>query len=405
MATLSRSRPALNRRTLLAALAGSSLAPALPVRLAHADGAADNAALAEVLRKAWEGRYAGKAGGLTMIIQSPKQGYFASTIPGVTETSFFRGASITKTFTAASIMLLDAQGKLRIDDRIADPMPGRSEPYLPEGAGYAIPYRDQITIRQLLSHRAGVFDLANMPMPKDLAVPYAGEVYTDWRVAQDPEHTFTPDELIGVLATTQVSRNPPGDAQHYSDTHYTLLERIVQNVSGLPLDEFKQQEFLVPNGLVNTHFVVDGKDSKLPSPAIAGHNLDSNGVTLAQDYNYTYDPGSGNLVTTPADLVRWIRRLIRGEAGLPESQVTRMMDMAEGSDYGLGILRKSSGDVFLGYGHNGGTAGYLTDALHNPDNDVSYVLQSSLIDFIDLGGELDWLGVVAKDALQRLGLV
>lgn len=392
----------LSRRAMLGCAAANGLA--LFPRLALADEAAGNAALAEVLKSAWQGRYAGKSGGLTMIVQTPSGQFFGSTIPGVTETSFFRAASITKTFTAASIMLLDARGKLRIDDRIADPMPGSTRPYLPEGPGFAIPYRDRITIRQLLSHRAGVFDLANMTVPNDLAVPYAGTVYTDWRAAQDPTHTFTTDELIGVLAETQLSRTAPGDGQHYSDTHYALLEKIVQNVSGLPLDEFKQRAFVEPLGLNDTHFVVDGRDSKLPSPAIAGYVFDSAGLTLAQDYNYSYDPGSGNLVTTPADLVRWIRALIRGEAGVPASQIARMIDMPAGTDYGLGILRKSSDGVFLGYGHNGGTAGYLTDALHNPQTGVSYVLQCSLIDFTGIGEELGWLGTVAKDALQKLGL-
>lgn len=53
-------------------------------------------------------------------------------------------------------------------------MPGRSEPYLPDNADYAIPYKDQITIRQLLSQRAGVFDVSNQSVPIDSPLPYAG---------------------------------------------------------------------------------------------------------------------------------------------------------------------------------------------------------------------------------------
>ena len=392
------------RRAVLGALAASAVMPFAKGLRAAAPTPVMSEALRDALSASWKARYGGRSGGLTMMVQAPDAAFFASTLDGVTPDTFFRGASITKTFTAASIMLLDQRGQLRIDDAITAAMPGRPDPYLPEGPGFAIPNKEQITIRQLLGHRAGVFDLANTAIPATLALPYAGEVYTDWAVARDPHHTFDTDELIGVLAATQLSHSPPGQGFHYSDTHYTLLEKIVQRVSGQPLDEFKASEFVKPNGLAATHFVVDGHDTDLPEPAIAGFILDSDGVKPMQNYNYSYDPGSGNLVTTSADLVRWIRRLIRGEAGVSPAQIARMTEMSADTPYGLGILRKSAGDTVLGYGHNGGTAGYLTDALHNPATDVSYVLQCSLIDFTAIGDQINWLSTVGKDALQRLGL-
>jgi len=405
MKTLSTTPRGPNRRTLLGAMAGGLLVPPFAAGTASTVASARDDALADVLRASWEARYGGKGGGLTMLVQAADGDHFASTLAAVTPHSFFRGASITKTFTAASIMILDQRGKLRIDDQITDPIPGRSDPYLPEGPGFAIPYRDRITIRQLLSHRAGVFDLTNTMIPRGLPFPYAGDDYTGWRMDGEPEHSFTTDELIGVLAETQLSYSAPGESQHYSDTHYTLLERIVQNVSGLSRDQFKISELLEPNHLDNTHFVVDGHDTRLPEPAIAGFTIGTDGIIATQNYNYTYDPGSGNLVTTPADLVQWMSKLIRGEAGVTASQIARMIDMQPGSDYGLGILRKSSDGVFLGYGHNGGTAGYLTDALHNPQTGITYVLQCALLDFPHVHGQLDWLGVVARNALQRLDLI
>lgn len=389
-----RHHPSLTRRSLLALAAGAALAgPGF---------AASGEDLAAQLAARWQQRYGSKPGGLTFLALTPQGEVFATTLDGVTRRSHFRGASTTKTFTAAAIMLLDQRGLLAIDDVLTATMPGKSEPYLPDTPGLAIPHKAQITIRQLLGHRAGVFDLANQEIPADRPVPYAGLRYVDWQVAQDAHHSFTKPELIGVLAATQVSNAAPGSGYRYSDTHYTLLGEIVERVSGQPLDQFKVAELLKPNGLNDTHFVVDGHESTLPSPAIAAASLIEGKAVPADDYNYSYDPGSGNVFTTPADLARWIRLLVRGEAGVSPGQVARMCDVAADSHYGLGLSQKSSGTFALGFGHNGGTPGFLTDLAYDPASDMGYVLVSSLIDFGDLVGQLVWMDEVAAGALQMI---
>lgn len=385
----------ISRRDLVALAACSALFGP-PAMASEAD------AVTALLASRWQQRYAGKPGGLTFLALTPKGDVFATTIDGVTAVSHFRGASTTKTFTAAAIMLLDQRGLLKIDDVLTATMPGKSEPYLPDTAGFAVPNKDRITIRQLLGHRAGVFDLANQEIPADKPVPYAGKRYVDWQVEQDAHHSFTKPELIGVLATTKVVNGEPGAAYHYSDTHYTILGEIVERVSGMPLDQFKATELLKPNGLADTHFVIDGHESTLPPPAIGGFALEQGKAVAADDYNYSYDPGSGNVFTTPADLSHWIRLLVRGEAGVSKEQLARMCEVAADSHYGLGISRKSSGSFDLGFGHNGGAPGFLTDLAYNPDNDMGYVLVSSLIDFDDLGNQLAWLDEIAAAALQLI---
>ncbi len=364
--------------------------------------AGDSDPLATALGARWQQRYAGKPGGLTLLALTPKGPFFATTLEGVTAGSHFRGASTTKTFTAAAIMLLDQRGLLNIDDALTATIPGRNEPYLPDTPAFAVPNKSLITIRQLLGHRAGVFDLANQEVPATKPVPYAGMRYVDWRVAQDAHHSFTKDELIGVLATIQMSNDKPGASYHYSDTHYTILGEIVERVSGKPLDQFKASELLTPNGLKDTHFVVDGRESTLPAPSIEAFALEQGKITAADDYNYSYDPGSGNIFTTPADLSHWIRSLVRGEAGVSPHQVARMCDVAADSQYGLGLSRKMAGSFDLGFGHNGGAPGFLTSLAYNPANDMGFVLVSSLIDFDDLRGQLGWMDEVAADALQQI---
>jgi D-alanyl-D-alanine carboxypeptidase len=382
------------RRNLLMLAAASAVAG--PAR------ADDAAALSTLLAARWQARYGGKPGGLTFLAITPKGEFFATTLDGVTPQSHFRGASTTKTFTAAAIMLLDQRGQLKIDDVLTATMPGKTEPYLPDTPDFAVPYKDQITIRELLSHRAGVFDITNQPVPAGLPLPYAGMSYLEWQVKQDPDHSFTPDELIGVLAATQASNSKPGAGYRYSDSHYGILAKIVERVSGTPLDQFNNKELLTPNGLKDTQFVVDGHRRTLPPPAISGFSLENGKVTPQDDYNYSYDPGSGNVFTTPADLARWIRLLVRGEAGVSAAQVARMSDVMPDSQYGLGLSHKTSGSFDLGFGHNGGTEGFLTNLACNPKTETAYVLVSSLIDFDALVAEIVWLDETAAVALQLL---
>jgi D-alanyl-D-alanine carboxypeptidase len=163
------------------------------------------------------------AGGMAVNIITPDTQYFAATgfnRPTVPNDTHFRGASTTKTFTGAAILLLHQQGVLNIDDTIDEFFPGSDTPYVPANANYDIPYKSQITIRQLLGHRAGVFDVSNSDIPATAKAPYAGMRYADYitEVLGQAEHTFTFDELVGVVAANQLSYFAPGTAFHYSNT-------------------------------------------------------------------------------------------------------------------------------------------------------------------------------------------
>lgn len=173
-------------------------------------------------------------------------------------------------------------------------------------------------------------------------------------------------------------------------------------MSGVPLDQFKDRELLQPNGLTQTHFVVDGHETTLPAPAIAGFSLKKGKATEQDDYNYSYDQGSGNVFTTPANLTRWIHGLVMGESGVTKQQVARMTEVWPDSHYGLGLSHKQSGSTHLGFGHNGGTDGYLTAPACNPATGTAFVLQCSLIDFDDLGGEFGWLDATTAESLALI---
>ena len=366
---------------------------------------AQNEQLKEMLVERWNAKFPGRLGSLTIHMLAPNGEFFASTNSLVTPSAHFRGASVTKTFTAASIMLLVKSNKFKLTDK------------LDQVLSIDIPYKREIDVSQLLNHTAGVFDLVNNPVPKNnpkfpLAdqYEYAGKSYLQWvtdNTANGENHSFTKDELIGVLVDTQLYHSKPGDQFKYSDQHYTVLGKIVEVHSGMPLNDFIATNFLSKNGLDQINFVTDGSQWSLPAPYIRGYTIDSGSMVEREttEYNYSYDPGSGNLVTNTANLVRWIRKLVKGEMGLSETTINEMVTITKPSTYyGLGLKRMMTpSGVMLGWGHTGGTEGYLTDAYHDPMTDVSYVLQCSLYDSSGTTEEAIWMAETALNARNIIG--
>ncbi len=343
------------------------------------------------LDSAWGAYSNGKpgfGGGVAMQILSPGGDYFLSTAMGNNVKNYyrFRSASTTKTFTAAAIMLLYQQGLLDIDDYITDDIPGTSNPYIPDTVDYDIPYKHQITIKMLLMHWGGVFDVANSNIPEDKGPPFGGKNYIDYVKEGDPYHQFTFDELLGIVAQYQLSDSAPGLKYHYSNTGYSLLGKIIERVSGVNYNDFIRDEFIFGNGLSDTSLVVNSHQNALPSPFVPGYFYTGASplVDVTED-NLTANIAEGNLITTPYDLALWCRRLLSGEAGLTEDTVEIMKQAAlpqkEGSSvlYGLGLEYVPG----LGWGHGGAHQGYLTDMYHNTDTGITTLMFTNVWNITD----------------------
>ena len=331
---------------------------------------------------------------------TPQGNFYASTnMPNGSKDSHFRAASTTKTFTSAAIMLLHQQGKLNINDLITANIPGSSEPYVPNTNDYNIPNKNQITIKLLLKHRAGVFDVTNEYIPSAEAVPYAGQNYLLYVEASSPEHQFTFDELVGVVATCELSYFAPDTSYHYSNTGYNILGKIIERVSGQRYDQFLNDNFVVPNNLTQTTFPYLGTSVYPPTPYETGYKYENQTLTEDTKDNMSGNVSEGNVLTTPSDLANWIRKLVRGEAGLTADTVYLMTSEATSTAYGLGIFRNSG----LGFGHNGAHGGYLTDAFTDPVQDVTVVVSASVIDENDMASESNVLNNVSRAAKNILG--
>lgn len=342
--------------------------------------------------------------GLLVHLQTPAGSWTATAgLPaGVNENTHYRIASVSKTFTAAAIMLLDQQGKLRIDDKLTDPIPGTSDPYLPDTPGYAIPFKNQITIRQILSHRAGIYDIFNDPVRTAGAIPYKGLIYGTYIKASDPYHQFTLDELIGVVAANQLfyTDDERSNGYKYSDTGYSILARLVERVAGMSYDRFVSESFLKPIGMSATTSPWNGYDTTIPVPFLKGYAKDKAGFIEFVEDNMSDQVGPGNIISTPSDIATWARTLLSGRGPLTSAQITRMATVAPGNKtYGLGL-----GNSIVGIGHSGAHPGYVNLVAYNPLDDVSVVVVTPFIDYgKKMDDHLELLTSVALEARRIAG--
>ncbi len=135
--------------------------------------------------------------------------------------------SISKLFTSVAIMKLYDEGKLRLDDKVSDLLPAyQLEQKYPESG--------PITIRTLLTHSSG--------LPREAAYPY-------WT---GPDFPFPSKAQIDSKLSEQETLYPASTYFQYSNLGLTLLGEIVEEISGIPYDEYVQENILKPLGLTNT---------------------------------------------------------------------------------------------------------------------------------------------------------
>jgi D-alanyl-D-alanine carboxypeptidase len=268
----------------------------------------------------------------------------------------FRAGSLTKSLVATVVLQLVAEGRLSLADTLERWLPG------------ILPYGDQVTIRQLLSHTSGV--------PQDWAT-IAQALYGS------PEgrlHHWTPQALIALVAD-RPPNFPPGTAWSYSNTGYILLGLVLETAGGATLAQELQRRIVEPLGLRHTY--LPGNDRELPAPMSRGYSLrvGPGGEVLdgpLLDFtiqNPSWAWAAGGLVSNLEDLTRFFRALLGGRllpprllaemrttvAVPPSSTPLPMYDR-----YGLGLLEVETPTGRL-VGQLGGIPGYLSMVLSTPD--------------------------------------
>jgi D-alanyl-D-alanine carboxypeptidase len=240
-------------------------------------------------------------------------------------------ASITKTFVAAVVLQLAAEGRLSLNDSVQQLLPG-----VITGHGYD---PAKITVRQLLQQTSGVQDYTSAPgflTPQNLA------------------KTHQPQQLVDIA----LSLGPLVHGWLYSNTNYILLGMIIQKVTGQsPITEISRR-ILEPLGLRGTSFPLTS--TAIPSPY-------AHGYYGSQDVTNLINPSvawtSGAMISTVGDVARFYRALLTGRL-LPPAEQRELLTTIPVDDtgelfpehYGLGIysVQLSCGTA---WGHDGGWPG------------------------------------------------
>ena len=253
-----------------------------------------------------------------------------------------RIASVTKMFTAATVIKLAEMGKLSLDDKLAT--------YLPD-----VPNAGNITLRELLQHTAGVSDKTKDPQPGFMK--------------RDVDTATLIDEIR--------KRTPsfaPGAQQQYSNGGYILLGAVIEKVTGQPWHVAMTQLLLEPLGLQHIRY---GDNAVVMPGRVAGYTTDNpaHQVKNASFISMSIPAAAGGLVATADDLLRWMRALTHGRVISAQDFQMMITPAMPGvaHPYGMGMyLWHVRGSDMVG--HTGQIDGFASAVAYLPKQDVTVVV-------------------------------
>ncbi|WP_197523467.1 serine hydrolase domain-containing protein [Actinokineospora pegani] len=281
------------------------------------------------------------------------------------EDTRFRVGSQTKMTVATVVLQLVDEGELTLDDTVAQHLPGVLSG---DGVDPAA-----ITVRHLLTHRSGVPDYLG----------YLGGDYLQiaqvlfnpvWQISPP-----SPQQLID-SATPKGADFAAGTDGAYSNTGYTLLGMIVEQVTGRSIGTEVTERVITPAGMSSSFYAEAGQKA-LPAPFARGY-IAYAGYPLA---DYTgFEPAiwgaAAALVSTGEDMTRFLTALLTGELLSP----ARLADMRDVQplpgigDYGLGLKRFDTA-CGTAWGHSGHVAGYSTFTVGRGDKAVALNVNVSAV--------------------------
>ncbi len=252
--------------------------------------------------------------------------------------------SVSKQFTAAAILLLQQDGKLSLDDKVAK--------YFPD-----LTRAGDITVRQLLAHTSGYQDY----WPQDYMFPLMAE-------------PVTPEGIMDRWARKPLDYEP-GTQWQYSNTGYVIAGRIVEKVSGQPLFQFLQERIFTPLQMTTAHDfdrepLADGNAGGYTSFALGPPR-----VAAVSGAGWLF--GAGELAMTAEDLARWdisiVNRSLLSESSYRALETETLLTSGVGTRYGLGV------DVELEsqrrkIAHGGEVVGFTADNVVYPDDQTAIVV-------------------------------
>lgn len=286
----------------------------------------------------------------------------------VTNETVFEIGSVSKQMTAAAIMLLVEDGKIRLDDPISRYLPNTPETWR------------NVTVRHLLTHSSGIKSYTSLT-----GFELSRRVKIDGFIRQLAPH---PLEFM------------PGDQTIYSNSGYNLLAYIIETQSGKPYIQFMRERIFTPLGMTKT---ADRDPQFIVKNRAAGYEWNINRLS-GRDDSLTDLMGAGSIVSTISDMVKWDAALKGTRFLKPESRrewwTQYTFNNGKPSVYGFG-WRISEIREHKMIGHTGQTAGFGAANFRYVNDGVNVIVLTNLGE-IGLGGQL--AASIAKIYIPSLSL-
>jgi CubicO group peptidase (beta-lactamase class C family) len=253
----------------------------------------------------------------------------------------FRIGSITKQFTAVTILQLEEKGKLSLQDEITK--------FIPDYPTHG----NKITVEHLLTHTSGIRSYTEMKEWND----------TVQRKDMSPEAliSFFKDQPMDFV---------PGTRFKYNNSGYILLGYIIEKASGIPYDQYIRDNLFVPLGMHHTQF---DTTAEIIKNRIPGYSKGTHGYENAGYLSMTQPYSAGSLVSTVEDLYTWNQGIRSGKIikkeNLEKAFIPYKLSDGTSTGYGYGWgIGEIQGSPSIS--HGGGINGFLTHAIYLPEEDV-----------------------------------
>lgn len=263
----------------------------------------------------------------------------------LSSTSVLRIASTSKQFAAMSLLLLEQDGKLSLDDDIREHLPAMPD------------YGQPVTIRHLMHHSSGIRDYADVMYLKGI----------------EENDDYLKEEVLDLLASQRALNFAPGERYLYSNSGYLLMGEIVERVSGRTLRQFTDERIFQPLGMRSTHFhddntmIVRERATGYSPREGDGFRIDESPLELV---------GDGSLFTTVKDLYLWDQNFyhheIGGEAAAAAQHEPLVLNDGRRLQYAAALEIGTYGGLRL-VSHSGSWVGFRAQLLRFPDQRFSVI--------------------------------
>ena len=295
----------------------------------------------------------------------------------ITSSTNFNICSMTKQFTAFSILQLRREGKLALDDKLSR--------FFPE---FVPAVADVVTVRELLTHSSGIVD--HYP-------------YVDRKLYNE----FWDKDVLTAIQSVDSLYFTPGTKYRYSNTAFCLLSLIIQKLSGKTYPEYIRDHIFEPLGMDSSGVI---QPNFRISDRALGYECDNDTFKIsdANQSLFFSTMGDGGIYTSINDYLKWIKAIqekrVLDPALVQEAQSAQFsIDSARHLSYGYGWFVAGSGNARLVY-HTGSNGGFRTIVFLKPSERYAVVIFSNRtgIDLEDLVQSVNKIFNVDDKAFAKL---